>query len=123
MHEGFFGQQNLFGLHVIGIIDTAINGADSRTLWFVMKSYALGTLRMCDVVDVHASGLILGVCLYFSDSGMNARSLEACAFCKLPVCSTFVDGVVGAFWFTCTAIDAFVCDHNRHCFFRSEVVT
>ena len=123
MHEGFFGQKNFFGLHVFGVIDAAINGADGRTLWFIMESYALGTLRMCDVVDVHAAGLILGFCLHFSDCGVNTGSLKACSFCKLPVCSTFVDGVVGAFRFTCTAVDAFVCDHNGHCFFRSEVGT
>ena len=46
--------------------------------------------------------------------GVVARAFQAGSIGKSPLRSTFIDGVVGTFWFASPAVDAGVCNHNGH---------
>ncbi len=98
--------QLLLRLNPIRIGDAAIDRANSCTLGFIMESSTLGTLIRYDVEiigGVEPDGTArTGI--------IRAKGLSA----ESPVSSTLVDGVIRAFWFACTTIDAFGCDHDSH---------
>ena len=55
-----------------------------------------------------------GFSVDFTGCGVLAGTLETCTVGKGPGCASFVNGVVWTFRFTCTTIDAFVCNHDGH---------
>ena len=121
VHKGFLGQQQFFRFLVIGVIHAAINWADSRALGLVVKSDAFGAFLVRDVVNIHVARIIFKLGIDLARSGVFTVAFESCSIGKLPAGSTLIDGVVGTFRFTGTAVDAIVGNHNGHARVRSWV--
>lgn len=114
MHKSLLCKQLLLRLSVVRVVYAAIDRTDCCTLGFVVESNALGALVWGDVIHVHVDGGVLGVSLYGTSGRVVACASETCSIRKFPISASFVDGVIGAFRFTSSAIDAFVGDDNGH---------
>lgn len=106
---------------MIGIIHAAIDWADSRALGLVVKPDAFGAFFVRDVVDIHVARVVFTLGIDHARSGVFTVAFEPCSIGKLPAGSTLIDGVVGTFRFTGTAVDAIVGNHNGHARVRSWV--
>src|SRR5215469_2754913 len=88
-------EQHLFGFGIIGIGDTAIDGADRGALLLVEEADALGALDGRDVIDVL---LQWGI----------GRAVE------FPVGAAFINRGVRALGLACAAVDTFLGDQGGH---------
>jgi len=114
VHERLLGEQLVFGLSVVGVVHAAVYGTHCGALRLVVEAHAFGALVRCDVVDVHAAGFLNSLGIDRARRGVVARAFQAGSIGKSPLRSTFIDGVVGTFWFASPAVDAGVCNHNGH---------
>ena len=113
VHKCFLGQQQFFRFFVIGVIYAAIDRADSRALGLVVKPDAFGAFFVRDVVDIQVARVVFTLGIDHARSGVFTVALNPVpsANCQpLPL----IDGVVGTFRFTGTAVDAIVGNHNGH---------
>ena len=114
VHKGFLGQQQFFRFFVIGVIYAAIDWADSRALGLVVKPDAFGAFLVRDVVGLHVARVVFTLGIDHARSGVFGVTIDPCSIGKKPASSTLIDGVVGTFRFTGTAVDAIVCNHDGH---------
>jgi len=114
VEEGFFRQQIFFRLSMSWVVHTAIHWANGCTLWLIVEADALGAFVTYDVIQVRIDGLMFFIGFHNTRYWMLAASAESGSIREFPPSTAFIDGVVGAFRLTCTAIDAFVCNHDGH---------
>ena len=114
MHERLLGEQLVLRFFVVGVVHAAVYRTDCGTLGFVVKAYTFGAFVRCDVVNVHAARFLRGLGVDLSGRRVVPISFQSSSIRKCPFCATFIDGVVGAFGFAGSAIDAGVGDHDGH---------
>ena len=114
MQEVLLRQQHFLALHVVRVVHTAVHRTNRGTLGLIVEPDALGTFLVGNVVNVLAAGFPDESGVQFADGRVDARAPESRSVGHLPVRPAFVNGVVGALWFACAAIDAGVGDHDGH---------
>ena len=103
-----FFQEIFLRFNVFGVGQTAINGADRRTLRFVVETNAFGTFVWHDKIDF----IRVKIALEAARRG-GVRILNVAQF---PRYCRFVDGGIRAFRLARAAVDTVRCDANSHSF-------
>jgi hypothetical protein len=114
MQRGLLGQKFFFGFPVILIIHTAINGANGRTLRFIVEAHAFCTLIGNDIIKIHGYRSLSVIGIYMQTAFGIEVPFQACAVGKSPFGTPFIDGIVRAFRLTSPAVDTFFRDFNCH---------
>jgi len=104
----------LLGVRVSLIGHAAIHWAYGSALWLFVEANTLGALVGDDVVDVHFLWLLSSISIGRETAETSELALDGSTVCETPFGTTFVDGVVGAFRFACTAVDALVSYLDGH---------
>ena len=114
VHEFFFREQFSFGFTVVGVIDAAIDRTNGSALRFIVKTYTFGAFIGYDVIHIHAYGFVFKVGIGGFPTQQLHCTAQAGTIGKAPFSAPFINCVIRTFRLTCTAVDAFVGNHNRH---------
>jgi hypothetical protein len=111
---GFTLKQQFLRFSSVWIGNATIDRTNSRALWFLVESHALGTFVGHYIIYVvrYRGSAFVGLVRLASTIGKmapNARTV-----CIGPINPTLVDGVVGAFRLTGSAVDAFIGNDYGH---------
>jgi hypothetical protein len=79
-----------------------------------MESLALGAFIGHNIVGIDADRSIALAGIQYRAIQQGKSAFYAGTICDRPLYSTFIDSVIGAFWFTGPAIDTFFRYFNSH---------
>jgi hypothetical protein len=114
VQTGFTFEQNLLRLDPLRVGYAAIDRTHCRALRLLVKAHALGTLVGYDVIKIVGNGLVFVFGIHHSIALEGVGTAHRVALRNGPLHAALVDGVVGAFGFASTAVDALVGDHDGH---------
>jgi hypothetical protein len=110
----FTFQKHLFGLLPVWVIHTTIYRADRCTLRLLVKADTFCALIRHYIVKIIGNGVMLSIRIYLFSVFQLVSALNSGTIRDRPFDTSFVDGVIGAFWFASSAIDTFVCYDDGH---------
>lgn len=99
---------------VIFIGHTAVHGADGSALRLLVETHALGAFVSHNVIYIHFLRFLSSICIGREPTITREGTLYGGAIGKTPFGTTFIDGVVGAFGFARTTVDALVSYLDGH---------
>jgi hypothetical protein len=112
----FLRQQLFYRLFIEIVRYAAIDGANSRTLRLFMETLAFCALIGRDIVGIYADGSIPLAGVHDRTVQERERAFHAGTIGNSPFNATFINGIIGTFGLTGSAIDTFFGYFNRHIF-------
>ena len=107
-------EERFIVFHMVVIRHAAVYRAYGSALGLIMKTLALGALIGHNVVNIVRYGCTGLIGVYLFACWQHHAPAQAGTILVPPVICAFIDGRIGAFGLTGTAVYAFVCYNDSH---------